>query len=265
MLPSETVRSLTKFLRALFPAVVPFRATVLLCSFLAGCSGQYCIEGIFNPGGTVTENTSGCAINNKLIGTVSVGIASAADSGGGPMAPNLLHIFVTLQGIEAHPDAIAPEDSPDWQELAPDLVREPAQIDLLAHDTNSSAANLVRGVLVRAGAYRQIRLRLVPNPTKGDNRNSAENPCGELGFHCAVSPDGHTHPLLFNGGTTILSVPPDRISGGSFLVLPDVETQLSIEFEPFLSFAKPSGDAILITPVFTVPVVTRSTAGASEP
>ena len=266
MLPSETVRSLTKFPQAFCHAVVPFRATVLLCLFLAGCSGQYCIEGIFNPGGTITGNTGGCAINNKLMGTVSVRITSAAASNDGPMAPNLLHVFVTLGGIEAHPDAIAPEDSPDWRELAPDLVDAPRQIDLLSHDTNSSSANLVRGALVPAGAYRQIRLRLVPNrPVAGDPA-LPENACGELGFHCAVSPDGHTHPLVFDGGATILRVAPDRISGGSLLVLPDVKTHLSIEFEPFLSFAKPSVDDILITPIFTVePVASRSTGGASEP
>src|SRR5271163_1321646 len=101
MRPSESVRSLTKFLRVSFPAVVPLRATLLLCIFLVGCGGQYCIEGIFNPVGGVTGTTGGCSIN-KLTGNVSVRFSTPAVSSDGPMAPNLQHVFVTLQGIEAH-------------------------------------------------------------------------------------------------------------------------------------------------------------------
>lgn len=262
MLPSETFRTRTRIFLALFPAVAPLCATVLLCMALTSCGGDYCIEGIFNPGGTITGNTGGCTVN-KLTGNVSLSITSTTVSPDAPMSPSLLHIYVTLQGIEAHPNAFGPEDSPDWEELAPDLAREPKQIDLLAHPTNSCAANLVRDASVSAGGYRQLRLRLATNRPSAAGAAPAENMCGELGFHCAVTPDGHSHPLVLDGDATMLRIAPDRTSGGFFSVLPDSNTHLTIEFNPFSSFAKPSGGAIQITPVFSVEPATLCSIGAA--
>jgi uncharacterized protein DUF4382 len=265
MLPSDTFHVRAGSSRAPSPAVAPFAAIMLLCLVLTSCGGDYCIEGIFNPGGTITGNTGGCALN-KAMGTVSVSITSAAASTDGPTAPNLLHIYVTLEGIEAHPNAIAPGDSPDWEELAPDLASEPKQIDLLAHPANSCAANPVQRTVVSAGGYRQIRLRLLPNRPPAGNAVPAQNICGELGFHCAVSPDGHSHRLTFDGDATFLRVAPDRTSGGLFSVLPDTTTQLAIEFNPFSSFVRSAGDAIQITPAFAIePAASCAIQAASQP
>jgi Domain of unknown function (DUF4382) len=265
MLPSEALRSLAKFHQAPFLAVAHLCTIMLMCLVLTSCGGDYCIVGVFNPGGTITGGKDVCAIN-KVFGNVSVSVTSAASSSDTPMAPNLLHIYVTLQGIEAHPSATAPEDSPDWEELAPNLAREPMQLDLLAHQTNSCPANLVPTARVPAGAYRQIRLRLVPNRSQVGEVFASKNACGELGFHCAVSPDGRTHPLVFDGNATTLRVAPDRISGGFFSVLPDVATHLAIEFNPFSSIASPSGGAIQIIPVFAIePAPSCATQAASQP
>lgn len=265
MFPADAFSQLTRFLRIRLHAVAPFCAAVLMCVALTGCVGHYCIMGVFNPGGTVTGNKGGC-VNNKAMGTVSVRFTSAAASAGGPMAPNLVHLFVTIQGIEAHISTVAPEDSTDWEELAPDLVREPMQIDLLAHATNSCATNRIPSAVVAAGAYRQVRLRLVPNPPSAGDAVPAENACGKLGFHCAVSPDGHVYPLAFDGGVATLRVAQDRNSGGLFHVLPDTDTHLSIEFNPFASFAASSGDTVQLTPVFSVDSAAPcSTPAPSEP
>jgi len=260
MFPADTFRQLTGILRTRISAFILLSAALCVCFALVGCSGDYCIIGIFNPTGTVTGTTNPC-VNNKLIGNISFGLTSAAASADAPMAPNLLHIFVTVQGIEAHPNAMAPEDSPDWEELAPELVREPMQIDLLAHPTNSCATNRVPAAAVAAGSYRQLRLRLASNRTAAGDALPGKNACGELGFHCAVSPDGHVHPLAFDGGVTALRVGPDRISGGFFHVLPDSNTHLTIEFNRFASFAASAGDAVQLTPVFTVE--TAASCGAT--
>ena len=251
MSPASPFSQLSGSFRARRPAAALLSATVLFCFALNGCSGDYCIVGIFNPTGIVTGTNNPC-VNNKVMGNVSVRITSAVATTGGPMAPNLVHLFVTLQGIEAHPSAMAPEDSRDWEELAPDLMREPMQIDLLAHTANFCATNRVPGALVAAGAYRQIRLRLVPNHIAAGDAVPRINVCGELVFHCAVSPDGHVHPLAFDGGATNLRVAPDRISGGFFHVLPETDTHLTIEFNPFSSFATSSGDTIQLNPIFTM-------------
>ncbi len=162
MFPASPFSQLSGSFRARCPAAALLSATVLFCFALNGCSGDYCIIGIFNPTGIVTGTNNPC-VNNKAMGNVSVRFTAAAAFADGPIAPNLLHLFVTVHGIEAHPNATAPEDSPDWEELAPNLAREPMQLDLLAHSANFCATNRVSGALVASGAYRQIRLRLVPN------------------------------------------------------------------------------------------------------
>jgi hypothetical protein len=265
MLSADTILQLSQFFRTRIPVFTSLCAVVFMCVALTSCVGHYCIMGVFNPGSTITGNNGEC-VNNKAMGNVSVRVTTAAASADGPMVPNLLHLFVTVQGIEAHPNAMAPEDSPDWEELAPDLVREPMQIDLLAHPANSCATNRSPSALVAAGTYRQIRLRLVPNhPATGD-AVPAVNACGALGPHCAVSPDGHVHPLAFDSGATILRVAPDRIPGGFFHVLPDTETHLNIEFNALASFAASSGDTVQVTPVFSVDSAAPcSTPEPSEP
>jgi hypothetical protein len=189
------------------------------------------------------------------MGNVSVRVVTAANSSEGPIAPNLQHVFVTLQGIEAHTSAVAPDDSPDWEELAPDLAREPKQVDLMAELANSCPTNGIPGARVSAGAYRQIRLRLAPSRATSGEAFLAQTACGELGPHCAISPDGQIHPLTFGEGTLLVHIAPDRISGGFFSVLPDADIHLTIEFNRFASFAVPSGDAVQFTPVFTAETV----------
>jgi len=265
MFPLSPFSRLSASFRVRRSATGLLSATVLFCFALNGCSGDYCITGIFNPTGIVTATNNPC-VNNKVMGNVSVRFTAAAASADGPMAANLLHLFVTVQGIEAHPNSTANEDSPDWEELAPDLAREPMQFDLLGHSANFCTTNRLPGALVTAGAYRQIRLRLVPNHVAAGDAVPAENACGALGFHCAVSPDGHIHPLAFAGGATILRVAPDRMSGGFFHVLPETDTHLTIEFNPFASFAVPSGNTVQLTPIFNVDTAAScGTATPSEP
>ena len=265
MYPANTVNQQSRFFQSRRPGIIFLCATALFCVVLTGCSGDYCIMGVFNPGGTVTGNTGGC-VNNKAMGNVSVRIPSAAVSTDGPMAPNLLHVYITLQAIEAHPSAVATEDSPDWEELAPDFKRQPMQIDLLAHSPNSCGRDRVSSALVAAGVYRQIRLRFARKQAATSIAAPAENACGALGFHCAVSPDGHMHPLAFDAGVTTLRVAPDRITGSFFYVLPDRDTHLIIEFNPFASVAAPSGDSIQLTPIFTVDTLAScGNAVPSEP
>jgi hypothetical protein len=259
MFPADVFRRLSGFVRVHRPAA-GLLSTVLLCCALIGCSGDYCIIGIFNPTGIVTGTTAAC-VNKVAMGNVSVRVNSAANSSDGPIAPNLQHVFVTLQGIEAHRSAVAPDDSPDWEELAPDLAREPIQIDLMAELANSCPTNGIPSAQIAAGAYRQIRLRLAPSRTASGEAVLAQNACGEFGSQCAISPDGRIHPLTFGEGTSLVHIAPDRISGGFFNVLPDADIHLTIEFNRFASFAMPAGDAVQLTPVFTAE--TAASCGAS--
>jgi hypothetical protein len=94
---------------------------------------------------------------------VSVAMVAAPKCRGCSGSSSVQHIFVSLRGIEAHAGAAVPEDSPDWVELAPQLVQQPVQVDLMTRPADACApAGLGEGA-VTSGVYREIRLRLLPN------------------------------------------------------------------------------------------------------
>jgi len=167
---------------------------------------------------------------------------------------SIRHIFVSLRGIEAHPSALAEADLSDWQELAARLRQQPVQVDLMAPMDDSRRPNLFGEAIVPAGAYRQIRLRLLPNHPAEDEPTPAENACGGDTLNCIVTSDGRIRALALDGASPELRIAPERIAGGSFLVFPGVVTGLVIEFDPYLSSALPTGDAVRFVPVFTVTV-----------
>jgi hypothetical protein len=226
-------------------------ACLLLCFVLVGC-GDTCfvITGIF-PNATSTTNPPTCNLGAGN-GTITVGINSVRPSLVAPMSPNLQHVFITLRGIEVNPNSIGTEDSPDWQELAPEFATEPLQIDLIATTGVSCGASLVtRKSTVRASVYRQIRLRLVSDQAAPGNPLPQHNKCTGSDFNCVVDTNGHAHTLALKNGVRDLLITPDRIADGSFNVLPDTEANLSIVFDPYSSLAAAAGDAVQIMPEFS--------------
>jgi hypothetical protein len=145
------------------------------------------------------------------------------------------------------------EDSPDWQELAPEFATEPVQIDLMATPASgvSCASRLIRKSIVRASVYRQLRLRLVPDQSVAGQPQLKHNECGGSGFNCVVDTNGHAHALALKNGAHDFLITSNRITEGSFNVLPDTETHLSIVFDPYSSLAAATADAVQIMPVFS--------------
>ena len=227
-------------------------ASLFLCFLLIGC-GDTCfvITGIF-PNTTSTTNPPTCNLNGG-IGTITVGINSVRPSPAAPMSPNLQHVFITLRGIEANPNVVAAEDSPDWQELAPEFATEPVQIDLMAATAPgpSCASRFTHKSTVRASVYRQLRLRLVPDQVATGDPQPKHNECSGPNFNCVVDTNGHAHALALKNGARDLLITSDRITDSSFNVLPDTETNLSIVFDPYSSLAAATGDAVQIMPVFS--------------
>jgi|GEM_PF-5690578 len=229
-----------------------FCIALLVCFLLAGC-GDTCVvvTGIFL---NTTSNTNPptCQLGNGN-GNVNIGINSVPASPVAPMAPNLRHIFVSIRGIEANPNALATEDSPDWQELAPELATEPVQIDLMPSSVSGGSCQprLTRKTNVRADLYRQLRLRLVSDQPAPGAELAQHNQCNGLGFNCVVDINGHKHGLALKDGVPILVIASDRIANGFFDVLPDAETHLAIVFDPYSSVATAAGDSVQIVPVFS--------------
>ncbi|MGH9713710.1 MAG: DUF4382 domain-containing protein [Candidatus Acidiferrales bacterium] len=247
----DFVPRVSDFIRKYLRVFALFCMAALSLSTLASCGGDSCFIATWNFPGPISTGNKTCGLNTGT-GNVTVRLITVAPSAASPMSPNLLHIFISLQGIEAHQDAGAGENSPGWEELAPNLVNQPLQIDLMARPAQSCASNPISRALVTAGAYKQIRLRLVPDRVAEEVLAPKENACGEMGFHCVVTTSNRLRPLIIDTAAPEIRIAPNRIAGGFFHVLPDADTSLAIEFNPFASFAFPSGDAVQLAPTFSV-------------
>ena len=131
---------------------------------LIGCDNS-CAIFVSNPGGgggTISGSLNSCPLNPAQ-GSIQTRLTSSFTVPADDATNRINHIYLTIRGIEANPSASAADDSPDWQELAPQLVTQPVQLDLLAPSGDSHALDTLEYVAVPADAYRQIRLRLAPN------------------------------------------------------------------------------------------------------
>jgi Domain of unknown function (DUF4382) len=242
--------------RAITASQKVFLSTLLLSSVLIGCDTNSCILIVSNPGGgggTISGNGPNCSLNTTT--AVSMRITSslppAEDS-----HTRIQHIFVTLRGIDANPSAAADENSPDWQELAPNLSKEPIQLDLLSRSADSCDANISARVSVPANAYRQLRLRLSSNQPDATDPLLQQNSCGSAAFNCVVTSDGNIKPLVFDRNLPEIQVPSAQIATGLFRILSDSPLNLKIEFNPQSSHFIPTdaSEAVRLVPVFTADV-----------
>ncbi|MFZ3381611.1 MAG: hypothetical protein WA193_18395, partial [Candidatus Acidiferrales bacterium] len=115
--------------------------TILLCSVgFIGCDNS-CVVFVSNPGGsggTLFGSINSCPLNQAK-GSVRTSIASSFTAPADDATNRIEHIYVTIRGIDVNPSATAADESADWQELAPQLVTRPVQIDLLAPSGDSRA------------------------------------------------------------------------------------------------------------------------------
>ena len=225
-------------------------AVLVICVIAPACDNT-CFIFLSNPsGGTIAVGTSTCKLSNAN-GTVSVQLISSLLPTAGP-SPSIQHIFVTLRGIQAHPSATAEDNSADWQELVPILKQQPLQVDLMERHEDSRSANLVRETVIPAGTYRQLRMLLVPDQPALDGPLPEKNDCARTGFNCIIFTDGAIRSLVLDGGRPQIRFTSDQINGGFFQVLPSSNTKLAIEFNPRSSMALPMGQAMHLSPAFTV-------------
>jgi Domain of unknown function (DUF4382) len=167
---------------------------------------------------------------------------------------SIQHVFVTLRGIDANSSATADENSPDWQELAPNLAKDPVQLDLLARTGDSCEPNISARVSVPADTYRQLRLRLSSNQPDTTDSLLQQNSCGSAAFNCVVTSDGNIKPLVLDRDLSEIQVPSAQITTGLFRILPDSPLNLKIEFNPQSSHFIPTDAAVRLIPVFTADV-----------
>src|SRR4029077_3362555 len=178
---------------------------------------------------------------------------------------NFQHVYVTIRSVQAHTSASAGDNNtPGWQELAPQLNTEPMQIDLLS--TGQTACLLVTlgsNTLLSAGTYQKIRLLLVPNDGSGAPVPST-NACGNQGFNCAVLQDGSIHELqLSSQANTGLKIPPGQVEGGPITVKAGQDVDLNIDFNACASIIHQGNGKFRLKPVLTAEQVSTNSTGIS--
>ena len=225
-------------------------ALTLFCGSLGGCDNS-CVTISVNPGGGIISGTDSTCRVPKMTGNVRLSLNSSLAPNAASEPPSGQHIFVSLRGVEALGAPLAGEDSPEWEELAPELAGRPVQVDLLARATDACGTNSFGKATIPQGAYNQVRLRFVPNQLGANDPVPEGNACGSAGFNCVVASDSGVRPIAW-GETPELRVPAERIEGGFFRVLPGGDIRLAVEFDPRSSMAVPAGDAVRLFPTFSV-------------
>lgn len=244
------MRHLLTFTRAISGSQKFLLAFLFLSFGLVGCDNS-CILIVSDPGGgggTISGSGPNCSLNTT---TISLRVTSSPAPPAGN-ASSVQHVFVTLRGIEANPDADAAENSPDWQELAPKLAAQPVQLDLLATTGDSCDAIISERVAVPADSYRQIRLQLSPNQPDTTESILQQNACGSAGLNCVVTSDGNIRPLVLSSESSQIPVSSDHIAGGFFRVFPEAPVNLKIEFNAQSSQFISADGAVRLVPAFTV-------------
>jgi hypothetical protein len=239
-----------------------FLASLFLCFCLgaAGC-GYTCVVGSWNGSGAEIGGSNNACPLAKATGAISVRLSSIPYSASGfsssTSSPQVIqHIFVALRGIQAHGNVDAAEGSSGWQELVPDLVVHPIQIDLLALNKDRFRSDLltdpIATTIVPADEYLQIRFRLLPAEPSSTDALPEGNACGNAGWNCIILKDGSVWALAFGANESEIRFVPINTEKSLFRILPNGLTSLSLQFDPPSLLALRSGEAVRVFSTFKV-------------
>ena len=202
-------------------------------------------------------------VSGTLPGTVVVSISDPPSC----MPPNgsFTHVFVTVRSVQAHIDPNAGDDSPGWQELAPQLASDPMQIDLFSPTQTNCVLAQLGSASLPVGSYQQIRLLLVSNnPATGAATPKTSNACLGLAnvFNCVELSDNSFHELLLSSqANTGLKIPPGQIVGGPLQVMAGHSVDLNIDFNACASIVREGNGAYRLKPTLTAGQVSANDSG----
>ena len=232
-------------------SILPIQTALLFALWFAGCNNT-CFTFNSNPptgtiGVKVNDPNSTCNLLTTK-GAIRVQIGTGLACEVCSRLAQIQHVFVSVRGVEVRAATAANDDSLDWQELGPKLVKQPQQIDLVRDPADGPAPELIdETAAIPTGIYRQLRLRFVPNQPPTDDALPERNGCGSAGFNCVVMANGDIQPLQLDA-TSELRITFDRIEERSLLVLPDTNTDLIIELEPVWTWFSPAAGEVSLRP-----------------
>jgi Domain of unknown function (DUF4382) len=261
MISSALLRSMGR-LNPYFLLVLMMAVVVLMA---VGCGGNATTPMQSSSMGSVQVTISDPP--SCMAATPGAGAAVA----GGTAAPSgtFTSVFVTIRSIQAHISATADNTSSGWQELAPQLVSNPVQVDLLHLPANGQCLlEQLGSTSLPTGDYQQIRLILVANaapsgPAPSTDGNACFKQLGGDVFNCVVDSSG-THTLnLSSEANTGLKIPPGQIMGGPIHVTAGQSVDLNIDFNTCASIIREGNGDFRLKPVLTAGVVSPNMTGIS--
>jgi hypothetical protein len=204
---------------------------------------------------------SGQFNSNPPTGTASLSISDPPSCR--TPSGNYKHVFVTITSVQAHLNPSASDSVPGWQELAPQLVAQPIQLDLLATPQSGCVlAQLGSNVSLPAGDYQQIRLMLLPNSPAAGAPTPASNACGSQGFNCAVLSNNSVHILnLSSQANTGLKIPPGQVAGGAIRVAAGQNVNINIDFNTCASLVAQGNGQFRLRPTLTAGQISANNTG----
>src|SRR5229473_1677267 len=200
------------------------------------------------------------SLQGPTMGTVLVSISDPPSC----MPPNghFTHVFITVRSVQVHTSATADDNTPGWQEIAPQLASAPMQIDLFSQaQTNCILAQLGSASLP-VGSYQQIRLLLLSNTPAASAAVPSNNACAGNGFNCVELSDNSFHQLeLSSQDNTGLKIPPGQIVGGPIQVMAGQSVDLNIDFNACASIVREGNGTYRLKPTLTAGVVSVNASG----
>jgi hypothetical protein len=220
---------------------------------------------IFGIAGIIVSCSGGGSSSMSMssgMGTVNVSMSDPPSC----MPPNgqFTHVYVTVRSVQAHISASATDDSPGWQELAPQLASAPMQIDLFSKPQTTCILAQLGSASLPVGSYQQIRLLLVSNTPAASDAVPGTNACAGNGFNCVVLEDSTIHELqLSSQANTGLKIPPGQIVGGPLQVTAGQSVDLNIDFNACGSIVQEGNGKFRLKPTLTAGQVSANNTGIS--
>ena len=155
-------------------------------------------------------------------------------------------VDLTISGVELHPGAVADEDSPDWQEIAPELAREPLLLQLTPHSHADSVVlpTTISGH-IPAGTYYQLRLHLANPESLQSTQLASKNSCPAAGASCLFTANGDLHALRSPDGSRYLRL----VTTSPIYVRAGQQKLLRIELTPEWLLQKSSTGSLDVAPL----------------
>ena len=246
------------------PAILWFIASFMFLP-IAGCNSDTCFVGVINAPGTGvvvgTGNLPAVCSGLQTPAAMSVTAQLAPVCTGCSATRQVSSVHLTIAGVELHPGAVADEDSPDWQEIAPEVPKHPLQLEL-SRDlaANNPVMTTTISGRIPAGRYYQLRLRLVDLASSQTMQLSAKNSCGAAGASCVVTKDGALHALRTLDGTPYLRIAissPVEVRAGQ-------PNQLRIELSPEWLLQNSSPGVVEVAPLLHGHLVSETSSATGS-